>query len=383
MRQIMFVLPCLVVSATVGFSLLSKLLSRIRIIKWLMPSLVLAGSIPPALHTFKNHPLQYIYFNELTGGTEGAYGEYEMDYYLASLRQSSEWFLENVARKNPNKKFTVLSYGMNHVKYYCRNDKNVHVGFTRADERSSHDWDYAIFYNGFTDKARLKNGTYPPVGTVYTPMVDGKPMGWVIKRPSHDDIEGYNAMEKSKNFGLALEKFKQYLTIDTKNSEVYFYLANTYANLGNLDSAIWAAEKSLSIYPESNRALLSLNSYYAGKRDWTNAVKTMERYIKTRPSDPDGWWIKAQMEYNKQDFKSAEQSIRKTISLEARNPNYYEVGIGIYQALKDDINARLYYNAAKAGSSNPKEQQDGVSAIQSIYLEITGEELDLGTNQEE
>jgi tetratricopeptide (TPR) repeat protein len=383
MRQIMFVLPCLVVSATVGFSLLSKLLSGIRIIKWLMPSLVLAGSIPPALHTFKNHPLQYIYFNELTGGTEGAYGEYEMDYYLVSLRQSSEWFLENVARKNPNKKFTVLSYGMNHVKYYCRNDKNVHVGFTRADERSSHDWDYAIFYNGFTDKARLKNGTYPPVGTVYTPMVDGKPMGWVIKRPSHDDIEGYNAMEKSKNFALALEKFKQYLTIDTKNSEVYFYLANTYANLGNLDSAIWAAEKSLSIYPESNRALLSLNSYYAGKRDWTNAVKTMERYIKTRPSDPDGWWIKAQMEYNKQDFKSAEQSIRKTISLEARNPNYYEVGIGIYQALKDDINARLYYNASKAGSSNPKEQQDGVSAIQSIYLEITGEELDLGTNQEE
>jgi tetratricopeptide (TPR) repeat protein len=383
MRQIMFVLPCLIVSATVGFSLLAKLLSGIRIIKWLIPSLVLAGSIPPALHTFKNHPLQYIYFNELTGGTEGAYGEYEMDYYLASLRQSSEWFLENVARKNPDKKFTVLSYGMNHVKYYCRNDKNVHVGFTRADERSSHEWDYAIFYNGFTDKARLKNGAYPPIGTVYTPMVDGKPMGWVIKRPSNADIEGYTAMEKTKNFPLALEKFKQYLTIDSKNSEVYFYLANTYANLGNLDSAVWAAEKSLALYPESNRALLSLNSFYAGKRDWNNAVKTMERYVKTRPSDPDGWWIKAQMEYNKQDFKTAEQSLRKTISLEARNPNYYEIGIGIYQMLKDDINARLYYNASKAGSSNPKEQQDGVSAIQSIYLDITGEELDLGTNEEE
>ena len=383
MRQIMFVVPCIIVSATAGFAMLAKIISGMKAAKWILPLLVLVGSVPPAIHTFKNHPLQYIYFNELAGGTKGAYGEYEMDYYLASLRQSTEWFLENVARKNPDKKFTVLSYGMNHVKYYCRNDKNVHVGFTRADERSSHEWDYAIFYNGFTDKSRLKNGAYPPVGTVYTPMVDGKPMGWVIKRPSNDDIEGYNAMEKVKNYPLALQKFNKYLTIDAKNSEVYFYVANVYANLGKLDSAIWAAEKSLAIYPESNRALLSLNSFYANQRQWNKAVETMERYVKTRPTDPDGWWMKSQMEYNKQDFKAAEQSIRKTISLEARNPNYYEIGMAIYQALKDDINARLYYNASRAGSSNPKEQQDGVSAIQSIYLDITGEELELGGDESE
>jgi hypothetical protein len=57
--------------------------------------------------------------------------------------------------------------------------------------------------------------------------------------------------------------------------------------------------------------------------------------------------------------------------------------MAIYQALKDDINARLYYNASRAGSSNPKEQQDGVSAIQSIYLDITGEELELGGDESE
>ncbi|MBM3399102.1 MAG: hypothetical protein FJY15_00885 [Bacteroidetes bacterium] len=383
MRQIMFVVPCIVISATAGFAFLGKILARFTIVKWGLPVLVLAGCIPPAIHTFKNHPLQYIYFNELTGGIKGAYGEYEMDYYLASLRQSTEWFLGNVARKNPDKEFTVLSYGMNHVKYYCRNDKNVHVGFTRADERSSHEWDYAIFYNGFTDKSRLMNGAYPPIGTVYTPVVDGKPMGWVVKRPSTEDIEGFNAMEKAKNYPFALQKFKSYLTVDNKNSEVYFYLANTYANLGNLDSAVWAAEKSLEIYPESNRALLSLNSFYAGKGQWDMAVKTMERYTKTRPADPDGWWIKAQMEFNKRYYKAAEESLRKTISLEAGNPKYYEIGINIYQALKDDVNARLYYNASKAGSKNPKEQQDGISAIESIYLDITGKELDLGGNQEE
>ncbi len=383
MRQIMFVVPCIVVSATAGFAMVGKMFTRINTLKWILPALVLAGSIPPAVHTIKNHPLQYIYFNETVGGTKGAYGEYEMDYYLASLRQSTEWFLENVARKNPDKKFTVLSYGMNHVKYYCRNDKNVHVGFTRADERSSMNWDYAIFYNGFTDKSRLTNGAYPPVGTVYAPMVDGKPMGWVVKRPSFDDLDGYKALEKEKNFGLALQKFKSYLTIDGKNSEVYLYLANAFAGLNNLDSAIWAAEKSLSIYPEYNRALMTLNSFYAGKAQWDKAVKTMERYTKTRPIDPDGWWILAQMQFNNRDYKAAETSLRKTISIEARNPDYYQVGVNIYQALRDNSNASLYYAASRAGSSNPKEQQDGVSAIQSIYLDITGKELDLGGNEDE
>jgi tetratricopeptide (TPR) repeat protein len=254
----------------------------------------------------------------------------------------------------------------------------VHVGFTRADERSSFKWDYAIFYNGFTDKSRLTNGAYPPIGTVYTPMVDGKPMGWVVKRPSFEDVEGYTAMEKEKNYPKAVQKFKSYLTVDGKSSEVYFYLANAYANLGNLDSAIWSAEKSLEIYPESNRALLSLNSFYAGKGQWDKAVQTMVRYTKSRPADPDGWWIKSQMEFNKRDFTAAEKSLRKTLSLEAKNPKYYEIGVNIYQALKDDVNARLYYNASRVNSNNPKEQQDGLSAIQSIYLDITGEELDLG-----
>lgn len=383
MRQILFVVPCLIVSATLGFYLLWKKLSNHKWSMFVVPGLALAGCIPPAIHTFKNHPLQYIYFNELAGGVNKAYGEYEMDYYLASLRQSSEWFLENVARKNPGKKYTVLSYGMNHVKYYCRNDKNVHVGFTRADERSSHLWDYAIFYNGFTDKARLTNGAYPPVGTVYTPMVDGKPMGWVIKRPSFDDNDGYKAMEKDSNYRLAEQKFQRYLNLDNKNPEVFFYLANTYAYLNKIDSAIWAAEKSLAIYPESNRALLSLNSFYARKGDWKNAVKTMERYVKTRPSDPDGWWMRSQMEFNNRDFKAAETSLRKSISLEPRNPNYYQIGINIYQALKDDVNARLYYNASLAGSSNPKEQQAGIEAIQSIYLDITGETLNLSGEEAE
>lgn len=378
MRQILFVVPCLVASATLGFYLLQQRLKNIRAAAVAVPALALAGALPPAMHTVKNHPHEYIYFNEIVGGVKGAYSYYEMDYYLASLRQSSEWLLENVIRKNPDKKFEVLTYGMDHVKYYMRNDKNVHVGFTRPDERSNKDWDYVIFYNGFTDHARLTNGAYPPPGTVFTPMVDGKPVGWVVKRPSRADFEGYKLMEKDTNLRQGLIKFHEYLKADNQNSEVYFYMANAYANLGSMDSAIWAAKESLRIFPESSRSLLSLNTFYMRKQDWKNAIKTMDIYLESRPGDADGWWMKAQGQLAANELDGAKESINKAIGIEPiRNPSYYETAARIAQASKDQVNFRLYINAMGISSKDAKAQGAALEAIQSIYVEITGEELDL------
>ena len=31
-----------------------------------------------------NHPYEYIYYNQLVGGLNGAYGNYETDYYYVS-----------------------------------------------------------------------------------------------------------------------------------------------------------------------------------------------------------------------------------------------------------------------------------------------------------
>lgn len=383
MRQILFVVPCLVATAVVGFSLLEQKLKKIRVAAMVVPALALAGSIPPAIHTVKNHPLQYIYFNELVGGVKGAYSYYEMDYYLASLRQSSEWLLENVIRKQPDKKFEVLTYGMDHVKYYMRHDKNVHVGFTRPDEKSNKDWDYVIFYNGFTDHARLTNGAYPPPGTVFTPLVDGKPAGWVVKRPSRADFEGYKAMEKDTQFRLAANKFSEYLRADKYNSEVYFYLSTAYANLGNMDSAIWAAREAIRVYPESNRALFALHSYYMRKQDFTQAAKTMKDYLESRPGDPDGWWMRAQAEFAGKDLANGKESIRKAIGLEPiLNPSYYETAARIAQAEKDDVNFRLYINAMSINAKDAKAQQAALESIQSIYLDITGKDLDLTKYQQ-
>jgi hypothetical protein len=49
-----------------------------------------------------NHPNQYIYFNELYGGVEKAFGYYELDYYQNSGKVGTDWIKENVLKKyNP------------------------------------------------------------------------------------------------------------------------------------------------------------------------------------------------------------------------------------------------------------------------------------------
>ena len=384
MRQILFVVPCLVVSGVMGFYLLEKWLSKWKWASLGAPAMACVLVAPPAIHTAKNHPLTYIYFNELVGGVKGAYSNYEMDYYLGSLKQSTEWLLNNVIRKNPDKKYFIQSYGMDHVKYYCRKDKNVRVGFTHPKEvfrwtnDSNNDWDYHIFYNGFTDHNRLAKGYYPPSGTVYTPMVDGKPMGWVVERKSRDDYAGYNALMKNE-FRLSVEKFNNYIskTGDNKNAEVYFFLANAYANAGSIDSAIIAGERAVEIFPGYKTAITSLHTFYMSKGLFDKSLGIAEKFIKASSADADIFWIKSQALSGKKEFSKALEFIEQAITDEPfKNPEYYKTGAMICQALKKD-EFRDYYSATMFSSKNPKEQEAAILSIQSLYEKITGKELDM------
>ena len=60
------------------------------------------------------HPYQYIYFNELVGGLEGAYKHYDTEYWGASYNEAINWFKENIA-VDKKKLYNVHIDG---IKYY-------------------------------------------------------------------------------------------------------------------------------------------------------------------------------------------------------------------------------------------------------------------------
>jgi len=375
LRHILFTLPGFVLIGTLGYYKISKWLPKPNT---LGPVLALLPAILPISFVLKNQNLSYMYFNETIGGIDGAYGNYELDYYLASLKPSSEYLAEEVLSKNPDKEFKIVSYGMDQVKYYLRNHPNAKVGFTRFDDRSEKSWDYSIFYNAYMDQHRLQNGYYPPIGTVYAPEVDGKAVGCVVKRPSLLDYEGIQALIKENNNDKAIALLKSYSEIDSISSEVWFYLANAYANKNNDDSAIFYAQKSTHVFKENSRTLFLTYQIHMRNNRTKEAIATMETYIKSRPKDPDGYIMKGQAQLYAKEYYAAIETVQKAIPFNPFDERIYGIGAQCYQSLKDNANTQLWYKAAMLKQAKTQQEQgESIRNIQTIYQNATGEEMDL------
>lgn len=353
LRQILFTIPPMVVLGVYGFYLLEQRLRSVKIAPAAVPAAAGLLLVMPASFVARNHPLEYIYFNELSGGVAGAYGKYEMDYYLASLKPSSEWLIREVVSKNPDKKYTILTYGMDHVRYYFRNYPNVHVGYTRYDDRSKVDWDYAIFYNAHMDKERLLNGYYPPAGNVFSPTVDGKPVGIVLQRQSRADLEGMKAY-KARNYILALEPLKASLKTDPYSCEVLTTIAECYLNLGQtdtsvnpalMDSALAYAGKSIAITPDYTPALnvAGLAKLQSNKLD--EALQYFSTYEGIRPKDGAAYYYQALILARKNLLDMSIEKLNKGIVQNQMAPEFYSLGAQLYQAKGEAEQAKLYQQA--------------------------------------
>ena len=93
----MFTYPSIVVFAGLGFNYIIELVKN-RKAKIALVALPFVMMILPLIHIVKNHPYEYVYFNELAGGVDKAWGNYELDYYYHSTREASEWIKENAEK---------------------------------------------------------------------------------------------------------------------------------------------------------------------------------------------------------------------------------------------------------------------------------------------
>jgi hypothetical protein len=86
-RQLFFVLPPLFVLSGLA---LDALLSLTRGRVWTSVLLAIL-MVPGALAARGLHPYEYVYYNSLVGGTGGAYGGFEMDYWGTSFTSVRDW----------------------------------------------------------------------------------------------------------------------------------------------------------------------------------------------------------------------------------------------------------------------------------------------------
>jgi tetratricopeptide (TPR) repeat protein len=274
-RHAMFAYPPMAVAAGLGFSGLAGLAKNryVRMALAVLPFAMLAG---PAAHIVRNHPYEYVYFNGLAGGMDRVYGNYEMDYYYHSTREAAEWVRDHAERSGleEGERIVVGSWHEPSVGYFLRRDTaRFETVFMRWRERSTKDWDYAIFpVTGMTPQV-IKSAHFPPLNTVHTIRVDGRPICLILRNVDKSAYHALRARARSGTDGTlgeaerealraeAVAGFRRALEVDPYDDYTLILLADMYFFAGRIDSSIYYVDRLISYFPDENNINFAANMY--------------------------------------------------------------------------------------------------------------------------
>ncbi len=309
----------------------------------------------PVKHTFKNHPFEYIYYNQIVGGTKGAYGKYEMDYYYHSLRDGIDWFIEN---ELSNDSVIVTTNHIRIAEYYFRNYPQVKVTYSRFYEKGKDDWDYAVWANVHISPEQLENGYWPPKKAIYTMNVDDIPIGAVVKRLSKEDYKGFEALKVNK-VEEAKQHFKNFLDVYPENEEVLEGYARAFLMEGKLDSAITYSDSSIHYNPRQIGAWHLKATIYNTQKKYELALNAANKTLEIKEDFPEGQYQKGYALKNLSKPNEALKAFQAAASLKKdynlafmqmgeilMNYKNYKKALEIYKKVldlnKDDLYATVY-----------------------------------------
>jgi hypothetical protein len=117
-RQFLFIVPPIFVFAGVAFDLWFTHI-RNRLISILFVVLIL---LPGVFWNIKLFPYEYVYYNNFVGGTEGAFRRFELDYWMTSYREASEFLNQNAPRGSK-----IFVWNTNRIAkyYFTRKDLSI------------------------------------------------------------------------------------------------------------------------------------------------------------------------------------------------------------------------------------------------------------------
>lgn len=142
-RQIMFLMPPLFLIT--GYAI-EWIFDRVKhvVLRLLILALIAAPSVYSIITL---HPYQYIYFNNLTGGVQGAYENYELDYWATSYREAALFLNENAP---PNARVAIFGpVELEMYSPYSRPDIKLDLWHVAKRQRQTKNfvYDYAVILN--------------------------------------------------------------------------------------------------------------------------------------------------------------------------------------------------------------------------------------------
>jgi hypothetical protein len=115
LRHFLFVVPTFAVLAGIGFDgLLARLTMRGRWLAGAAAAAIVAALAWNAVLLVRLHPYQYLYYNPLVGGLEGASGRYVTDYWVNIMPEAVddlEAYIAKLDETDPGRRYTVAVCG--------------------------------------------------------------------------------------------------------------------------------------------------------------------------------------------------------------------------------------------------------------------------------
>jgi len=267
-RHLFFIYPFWVSMAALGWPLILGFFKSEKL-RWLPYAIAIAGLLPAIVWTVKSHPNQYVYFNELVGGVQGAHGYYDTDYYQNSALQDAKWIIKN-AKPIPGRKIVVASNMLGFDKYFAKDTNWISWYYVRYNDRHHKEWDYYVTYSRYISPEQLQNDKWPPANAVHLVQVNGVTLSAVLERKSTAGIPAYDALQKN-DFATAVQKYSEYVAADPYDENALANYGIALASIGQLDHGINVLNQAIQLDPGRADFYQILASIHNAKGDKQNA----------------------------------------------------------------------------------------------------------------
>ncbi len=288
-RHLLFIYGGLVIFAAIGVNHVMSLLNK-PAFQYAVPVVFLAGLSGPISFSIKNHPYEYVYFNEFVGGFKETYYDFDNEYWQASIPESVEWLVLHEHFENLKDTIIVSSNAPGVVGDYLKRHhpklklRATSTGFTG---RHGLPWQYAI-YNTLFIKPFILRSTYPPGGVIHTTSIDDKPVCVVIRDTARLDYKAIDALKRAEH-KLGDSLFTAYVKYTGNQPQtILAYWAVAKASMNQVDEALVFADKAYNMHYNNildYNALCAKGIAYGNKGEYDKSLELLREAKGLMPSE--------------------------------------------------------------------------------------------------
>ncbi|MCX6225943.1 MAG: hypothetical protein NTV01_14520 [Bacteroidia bacterium] len=279
-RHLLFIYPFLVVLSASGWCLFHQRLKK-PLLRWGLVGLLILGLTGPLVHIIKNHPVEYVYFNQLSGGVAKAYARYETDYYFHSLGPGVKWMEKEILSK-PGADTLIIASNFPVEPFFEKTFPRIKTLYTTWYDRGQYDWDYGLFVNAYLGPSGLQRKIGQSDQTIHSINVEGCPMCLVLHREDKKDLKGFQLFT-SGQFLESASILQAVAKEDPGNETAWLYLGWSLRRMHDLDGSDQAANQLLRVHPESEPARELLIWNYLDTKRFDKALKVADELFRLNP----------------------------------------------------------------------------------------------------